>query len=351
MILKDLKLPQNLNCDELIKGPQVTPMQRLEIMDPSRFEELTEVWLLGKEDIKYRSVKRNAGSGDRGRDVVCYHVSSSDIDIYQCKHYKDQLNWSDLKEEFYKLCYFTFIKDYPVPKSYFIVSAKGCSNKLRTDYIDKPAEINKALINHLLSNDVKMDKTSLRSLPGFIKYLEEFDFKFVHEITPGQLIDEFWGSKFRPYYLGGALKKFQKEKVIVPPSISAEETEYINQLLTVYSEQTGEKYNAPEKISDAYRYHFEMQRTYFYSIESFKRCVRDNLPSMQPFDEIEETISQGINDIVSNPKIDGFEKLSNSLSRSVEMNMDNCTLKSELYPNEKKGICHLLANKKTVRWV
>lgn len=349
--LKELSLPKTLKLEDVFKGFDITPLQRLEVMDPDKFEELTEVWLHSKIQNKYQNIKRNGGAGDKGRDIIGYYLKSKKIDIYQCKHYQNPLSFSDMSKEFLKLCYYTFKKDFSIPESYFIVSSKGCSTKFRTDYLDKPKNINKKLIDCMKKNEIKLEGKKLKDIIGFTKYIESFDFRIVKEIVPATLIEEFWGSKYRPYYFGGGLKPFVKPNVEIPSEIQEEERQYINQLLLVYSEKDGFKYITSKKIPEKYNKHFEWQRTYYYSIETFRRVVRDNLPSIDYFNEVEDAIFEGINDIVIDPFSDGYKKLTDSLKMSTLMNLDMCTLKSELSPNEKKGVCHRLTNKKRIRWV
>lgn len=349
----DLKLPNNLTLNDIYGGPSITPLDRLVIIEDGKFEELTEVWAYEKIGQKYKEVKRFGGPGDKGRDIVGYYEENYPykIDIYQCKHYKDQLSFSGILKEFAKLCYYTFIKKYPIPQKYYLVSPRGCGTTLRTDYIDNPNNINKKLCDSIKDEKIKVDKIQLSSITGFIHYVETFNFSITEEVTPLRLIEEFSKSKYYPYYFGGGLRNFNPGPPNKPDSIQKEEEIYINQLLEVYSELDGKNYSKVTEIDSQYIEHFEMQRTFYYTIESFRRAVRDSLPSMELFDQIEDTINQGINDITTDPTINGFTRLKNSLERTILMNLDSCQLKNYLKPNDKKGVCHRLANANKVRWI
>ncbi|MCW6091726.1 restriction endonuclease [Clostridium sporogenes] len=349
----DLRLPISLGISNIFAASNLTPLKKLELMDADIFEELTEVWAYEKIGKKYTAVKRFAGPGDKGRDVVGYYKEDYPqiIDIYQCKHYKEQIAPSDILIEFEKLCYYTFIATYSVPKRYYIVSPKGCGTTLRTDYIDKPSEINEKVCKDIINNKVKIDKVNLDSLSGFMDYVKKFDFSIIKEITPMDLIGEFRKSKYYPYYLPGGLEDFQPEEVKVPDVIQKEEENYVKQLFEVYSEYEKKEVLEVKQISRKYKKHFEMQRTYYYTIESFRRAVRDSLPNMDLFNEVEELIDQGVNDIIIDPELNGYERLKDSLERSTNMNLDACKLRNYLKPNDKKGVCHRLANEFIIRWV
>lgn len=351
----ELRTPTNLTLDRIYNGPKITPLQQLSLMDDSQFEELTEVWAHGKIGDKYKKVKRFAGPGDKGRDIVGYYDDNnlSKIDIYQCKHYKDQLTITNMLKEFTKLCYYTFTNRYPIPENYYIVSSKGCGPTLRTDFIDKPTEINSKLCEYIISSEVRIEKVKLSSVDNFFDWVKNFNFSIVKEITQQDLIDDFWNSKYRPYYFGGGLDNFifQPAPPNKPDSVQKEEENYVNQLLEVYSESKGFLYSSIDDLNPQFKNHFEMQRTYYYTIESFRTAVRDSLPSLELFDETEEIIHQGVNDIIINPFLNGYQRLDKSLERAVNMNLDACKLKNYLRPNDKKGVCHRLANSQKVRWV
>jgi len=72
---------------------------------------------------------------------------------------------------------------------------------------------------------------------------------------------------------------------------------------------------------------------------------------MDLFEEVEDIVHQGINDIIIHPRYQGFDRLDKSLERVTNMNLDSCKLKGFLRPNDKKGVCHRLANNDKIRWV
>ena len=72
-------------------------------MSDKHFEEMTLEWADGYLKKQYVKVRMMGGAGDMGRDIVGYY-DNKEIDIYQCKHYKDALIPSKFYLELGKLC-------------------------------------------------------------------------------------------------------------------------------------------------------------------------------------------------------------------------------------------------------
>lgn len=124
----------------------IAPIDKVHIMDEDSFEQFTLEWLYGCKKSKYFSINRIGGAGDKGRDVVAYHNDGS-VDYYQCKHYNAALMPSNYYLELGKLCYYTYKKEIPVPKEYFIIASNDVGTSLQ-DLIDNPS----TLITKLVEN-------------------------------------------------------------------------------------------------------------------------------------------------------------------------------------------------------
>lgn len=101
----------------------IAPIDKVHIMDEDSFEHFTLEWLYGCKKDKYSSIMRIGGAGDKGRDVIAYRKDGG-VDYFQCKHYNSALAPSNYYLELGKLCYYTYTKDIPLPKSYYIVASK-----------------------------------------------------------------------------------------------------------------------------------------------------------------------------------------------------------------------------------
>lgn len=113
-------------------------------MHDSDYEIIINEWTTDYIEKNYKKVRAFAG-GNKGRDIVGYYGDGT-IDIYQGKHYKNKVTPTTLYVELGKLCHYTYIKEYPVPKNYLIVAPKGCGLDV-LDLIDNPQSVNQKLID------------------------------------------------------------------------------------------------------------------------------------------------------------------------------------------------------------
>lgn len=79
-----------INVEYYGTDTNIAPIDKIHIMDEDSFEQFTLEWLYGCKKSNYVTMKKIAGAGDKGRDVIAYYNDGS-VDYYQCKHYKDSL--------------------------------------------------------------------------------------------------------------------------------------------------------------------------------------------------------------------------------------------------------------------
>jgi hypothetical protein len=346
--------PTGPKDSNLIFNTDIPPIRRLSIMSDTEFEEIVLEWAYSYLlQNKYVSVKRMGGAGDKGRDIIGY-CYNGDIDVYQCKQYKSQLMPGDYWVEFGKLCYYTYNSDYKVPKNYYIVASQGIGPTL-TDMIDNPKKINKMLIKYWDSNcKNKITKKKLIELDNeFEKYINEFDFSIVKELTPIRLIDEYSKTKWFKYRFGGGLPKRPK---VVKPQEKVEENEkkmiYIRQLIEVYKEKTIGKVSNMEDLkgNKSISEHFYRQRVVFHSAQALKRFTRDELIDEDPYEEIKEQIYQSVIDKSLEKYESSFERLNMTLDLAKIIPLEVQPL-GLIQPVDKCGVCHELVNEKKLIWV
>lgn len=164
----------------------IAPIDKVHIMDEDSFEHFTLEWLYGCKKDKYSSIMRIGGAGDKGRDVIAYRKDGG-VDYFQCKHYNSALAPSNYYLELGKLCYYTYTKDIPLPKSYYIVASNDIGPTLQ-DLLDNSAQ----LLSSLLDNwdtycRFKITKSKEINLDAdLLGYIRSFDFsmKFQKLIIP-----------------------------------------------------------------------------------------------------------------------------------------------------------------------
>ncbi|MED4970718.1 ABC-three component system protein [Parageobacillus toebii] len=365
--LKEIEEPKyntRVSNYQLLVGSYISPIDRLKIISPSEFEELIEEWIYGYLRTKYEKVVRVAGAGDKGRDVIAFEKYSKDgndvWDNYQCKHYNEPLKPSEIWVEFGKLCYYTYIGAYNIPRRYYLVSPQGVGRKLY-DFIMKPESLKSELIKEWDKYCLKeITKTQEVPLTGDFKtYVENFDFSIVDVINPVELIEQYQQTPYFPFRFGGGLKKMPERPREAPKEIKQEEVIYVRKLFEAYSSHKKQKITSLDdlKAHKILLKHFNRQRIYFYQAEALKVFERDSLPNgVNAFDELKDEIYHGIIDTVYSDYKDGFErvKATTQQARNLVISGENI-FSSFITGNDKCGICHHLANEEDleeeITWV
>jgi hypothetical protein len=333
----------------------ITPIQKVNIMDEDSFEQFTLEWLYGYKKLKYSSIKKIGGAGDKGRDVIAYYNDNS-VDYYQCKHYNTPLSPTNYYLELGKLCHYTYKKEIIVPKSYYIVASNDIGPSLQ-DLIDNPTNLLSSLIENwdtycrtkiTKKVDVELDKE-------FLEYIKSFDFSIVKTYPMAQVIDEYLDTIYGNIRFGG-----RKINIPIPlypsASIEPEEMKYIIALLEAYSDELKIQIDTTKSLESYGRYfeHLNRQRKDYYSAETIRRFIRDTLTDSQQFDILKSEIYDGIIDTHEQNYDSGYKRLVEDLRQSSVTNTSKCLLDSKLHcigNSERKGICHMLVNDNKLRWV
>ena len=123
------------------------------------------------------------------------------------------------------------------------------------------------------------------------KYIEEFDFSIVSDVSPITLIEDFSSSVWYKYHFGGGLKRRPKyEKP--PEKLEPDEKKlpYVRQLLQVYSKEGQQEYKTQDELKQEQGFykHFLRQREGYFSAQSLKRFVRDELVDEESYEELKD---------------------------------------------------------------
>ena len=358
MIKTSFNLMQ-LNIVEPINDPAVfnmpiPPLERVKSFSPEAFEAFIAEWGIACAKPNYKDVYRIGGAGDMGRDVIAEYNDGS-YDYYQCKRYEGKLAPSEYWLEFGKLCYYTFNKDIPVPKKYYIIASQGISAKM-LKVIKNSEEIKKGLnanwVNKCSTNLIK-GKTIL--LDGELgKYVDEFDFGIVDTYSIERIIEEHRKTNYFYFRFGGEIKPKRSNNIPPPNLIEDCEFKYVNKILNAYSEKKRMKIDldgltlCPDLLSD-----FNRHRISFYCAESLKRCLRDIFTDENEFVKLKNEMYSGLIDFTEGTFKDGYEKMRFTMHESTKVNLSVSIVDRELHfvsNDDKKGLCHHLANDDMMDW-
>ncbi len=340
--------------DTVSTGPRISPLERISLYSPKDWEAFVEEWVSVKKS-EYQLIERCGGSGDMGRDVIAWVEQSNLLvwDNYQCKHYDHSLYPSDVWIELGKLMYYTYIKEFTLPRFYYFIAPHGVGTSL-SNLLRKPDLLKKGLFENWTKkceNDITKTKP-VHLDPQFREYIEHVDFSIFIYISPLKLIEDHMQS---PYYVarfGGGLPK--RPTTPSPPIAPTDnEIQYLTKLLEAYGDHLGKKIVCIDDICDydELKNHLLRSRIEFYSAEALRNFSRETL-SEDIFKELQEEIFYGIIDIIQSEFSDGYKRVKEVLKTSQSLNLTSNALMNRTKIPDKRGICHQLANEREeVVWI
>ncbi len=324
------------------------PYERIKSYDDKEFELFIREWVVSLKD-RFQ-VRGFGGAGDKGRDVVAKDERGSYF-YYQCKHYNHSLLPSDMMPEFGKLVYYTFVKDIPLPKEYYILAPQDINVKLN-DLLNNPNEINIKLINEWS----KTCRTRIKAAPVDLtldlkKYIDKFDFRIIKTKTMLEVVEDHKTTAFYAFRFGGGLTITRDRSIDVPNIVEKCEAIYIEKYLDAISEKEGKKINSVEELLSCYPKYIDrlkVQRERFYSAENLKIFALQNLLHNEYFEDLANDIYYGIYDYLDKDYTNGYERLLDVMAQVAKIDLrQNLLSKYDLvHPQDRQGICHQLANER-----
>ena len=340
---------------EIFTGPLVPPLQRLTLFGDVELEETVHEWL--QSSARYASVQRAPGPGDMGRDVIGYEqedVSTSPVDVYQCKAYEHPLRPSDVWVEFAKVCVYTHREAYRVPRKFFFVSTQGVGPKLQR-LLEDPAELKRQLIEKWPA-DCAAQVSDQEEIPlegDLLAHVEAFDFSVFAYIEPLVLIEGHRNSPYHARRFGGGLQRPRPEPPVPPAVPGASEARYVAQLLEAYEDHLGRPCPAPSALDTEPQLngHLKRQREAFYRAESLREFERDTLADDSAFHAVKDEVKRGVIDVCEAPHASGYHRVVAVTGQARGLQLTDYVLVSVMHGEDRVGICHILANEDLLTWV
>ncbi|EKG36722.1 ABC-three component system protein [Pseudomonas syringae] len=349
---KPIKTPPapafELTALDVEKGAPVQPLDRLQIMSAPEWEVFTSEFV-SYLDENYDSVTLCGGGGDMGRDVIA--KLATEWDNFQCKHYKDKLSIADVTAELGKLVYYTWKKEYTLPRKYHFVTPKGCSAPCMGIFTNK-SRIQGEIIKRWdkTCKDKITSKESIHLEGGLLDYLKTIDFSFVDEMSSLDLIKmhaltPYHTSRFGSYHL-----KRPVVPKVVPKAVADNEKVYIEALLDAFSEADGAEYSFESIIESEYMKTLERARINFFSAEYLEVFSRDGFPA-DCYEKLKEECHESIHSVLHQKHDDGYERFLKVSTHSGLVPYDSHPLRHFLQAADRKGLCHQLVNDGEFTWV
>lgn len=319
-------------------------------MNDDDLEKFCLAWVEKKS--AYVEVKRYAGPGDKGRDVVGFLTDQRHggaWDNYQCKQYRRGIERTQGLLAIGKVLYWAWKGEFSAPDHFYFVAPQGLVRKLET-LIDKPSDLCQALIDEWTSVCAKAitQKATIPLDPALKAFIQGYPFKNVKAITIDDmmadpavkpLLFERWGADPGKYPPG-----------VVPASVQGTELRYIDELVAAY----GERARSPFPDHDAVMKDAEhgpdlrMQRERFFEAEAFQKFYRDNTDATV-LTTFRKDIEYGVVDRWNAPAADTLERVHSVMAIAGSVIPAGPLAKYAHVP-VKQGMCHHFVNDGDKTW-
>lgn len=334
-------------------GPWISPTARLITYSPDDWETFIDEWVFSLKQ-KYTDVLRYTGAGDMGIDIAGFTDSKYLLgvwDNFQCKHYSDPLGPGVLWPEIGKILWYSFKKQYAPPRAYYFVAPRGTSTK-STRLLGDPKELKDGLIKAW----EKSVRTAIASDPvefegEFQSYVLAFDFSIFRPMSIRTVLEQHQATPYYAPRFGGGLPARPKPGS-PPDELAADESSYVTKLLEAYADHltaptlSMQELHQHPKLAD----HLKRSREAFYQAESLRIFVRDKVEP-GTFENLQEEIFGGVIDTRNAEHKDGYECVVQVTRAAQEMDLGAHPLSASVFPTDKRGICHQLANDDRLGWL
>lgn len=336
-----------------ILPPPINPQGRIQLYDDVEWEEFIREWATALETV-YVQIKRFGGSGDRGADVAAFkseHGLEGPWDCFQGKHYANPLTFSDAGPEILKVFRAVNAGHWTLPDTYQFLAPRGCGTQLN-QLLSQPAKLRKRFLEELQDADKPLGNlVGADELACVVTLASRTDFAMFKSV---ELLDALARHKNTPYHTArfGTPLASRPAHGLPPENLDPLETRYVEQLLEVYHERYPDQDVRIDNVSTNGDVgdHFQRQREAFYKAESLRVYARDSVPP-GTFDLLQDDIYAGVVEIVDDVHPSGWTRMTSVLTHVGTLDLHHHTLVQVADLEDRKGICHQLANANRVIWV
>ncbi|GGF65485.1 hypothetical protein GCM10011402_17070 [Paracoccus acridae] len=222
-------------------GLPIPKVSRVQLFSSDEWERFIEEWATSFKQ-EYPMVRRFAGAGDMGIDVACFTQAvgfAAPWENFQCKRYDNPLRPSDIHVEIGKLIYYTWRKEYSVPRKYYFAASRDVGTTAGKLLLD-PGKL-KESVRQNWEKQCCAEITSKAKVPltgELLEYFEKFDFSIFGSMSLLELIARHETTTYHAVRFGGGLPP---RPICDPPpnEIATHEARYVRQLLDAYGESAG----------------------------------------------------------------------------------------------------------------
>jgi hypothetical protein len=319
-------------------------------MDDAELEQFCRAWVEKKSG--YYAVKRLAGAGDMGRDVVGFLTEERHEgawDNYQCKQYRRGVSRPQGLLAIGKVLYWASQGKFSAPTNFYFVAPKGLARKLELD-IDKPSVLKKALLDEWDSVCAKsITQTATIPLDATLRaFIEAYDFKNVNVITIDDMMDD-------PAVKPLLIEKFGADPGKYPPAavpvdVQSTEMRYIDELVAAYNERVDVPFADHNAVLADLNHGPDLrrQRVRFFETDAFQKFYRDNTSA---------TVISGFRKDIEFGVVDRWNASAADTLARIEAVMETAgkitpagPLAKYAHIAVKQGMCHHFVNDGEMSW-
>ena len=165
-----------------------------------------------------------------------------------------------------------------------------------------------------------------------------------------EAIDEHSNTPYHITRFGGGLPD-RPEAEGPPAAPHHSESRYIAQLFEAYSDNKKQDIGDLKDIElwSELVQHYHRQRQYFYYAESLRNFARDTVPP-GTYEELQEEVYAGVADLEASPHPCALTRLHAVTQAAANLPLTANGLISVTKVQDKRGICHQLANEDRLVW-
>ena len=337
----------------ILNGRIIPPQQQVLIFSPQEWEEFVEEWAQQQKTV-YSTVTRFAGPNDMGIDVAAFSDEKGFCgvwDNYQCKHYNAPITPSVALPEIAKCIWHSFKGHYSPPRRYYFVAPKDVGITMKGLLSDKSrlkanlAEKWTAWCARAISSAQDISLTG-----AFLDFVNDFDFGVFTFRSALSLIEDHRNTPYHANRFGGGLPD-RPDPEAPPATPHMGESRYLQQLIEAYRDH--KKVSIVDRSSIGewpdIEEHYHRQREFFYHAESLKNFARDTVPA-GTFEDLQEEVYAGVVDRSTEQFIDALARLNACTRAASELSLTQNGLLSVVKIQDRRGICHQLANIDRLIW-
>ena len=230
------------------------------------------------------------------------------------------------------------------------MAPRGISNKTSKLLRNSTTLKSELIVNW--SKQCESNITSTKSIPldaALRTHIDKLDFTIFSGASPLTIIAEHAKTVWHVHRFGGGLPSRLKAPK-PPPTVAANETNYVRALLDAYETRLGITLAARADIKDLKLIdHFERARVEFYSAEALREFSRDNVPP-GTFEDLLDEVYSGVIDVIQTQHPDAVERVLACVKQAKAFTFSNLALGSRVVAADKGGMCHQLANDQRIQW-